>query len=123
MTHGGSIAEEAVSDEVEGHSLPSNRRGGAIVPTGANAEDLRLVGAVIKELTGGRWKRASEIGLILPLDRSLQSVLDAVRKHLAKGMTFELDEHRGGGLALRIVKRRAKKEKAGAEQPPPTVPF
>ena len=114
---GGSIAEEAVSDEAEGHSLPSNRRGGAIVPTGADAEDLRLVGAVIKELTGGRWKRASEIGLILPLARSLQSVLDAVRKHLAKGMTLELDERRGGGLALRIVRNRPKKE--AAESPPP----
>jgi len=112
------LFEEAAPDEAEGHSFAPEPPERAIVPPiGADVEELRLLKTVIKKLSGGRWKLVSEIELELPVTRSLSSIFDAVRKYMPKDATLELKEPKGGGLALRIVRHRPKKE--AAESPPP----
>jgi hypothetical protein len=107
--------EEAVSDEAGGHSFASEPPERAKMP-GADIEELRMVQTVIDRLRGVRWKLISEIELVLPIDRSLASIIESVKKYLAKDMALEYKELKGGGLAVRVVRHRPKK-KAEASSP------
>ncbi|MFA5054001.1 MAG: hypothetical protein WC565_08070 [Parcubacteria group bacterium] len=108
--------EGAVPDEAGGTASALGRPERAKMP-GADIEELRMVQTVIDRLRDVRWKLISEIELVLPIDRSLASIIELVKKYLSKDAALEYKELKGGGLAVRVVKHRQKKE---AEASSPT---
>jgi hypothetical protein len=107
--------EEAVPDEAECPASDFGRPERAKVP-GADPEELRMVQTVIDRLRGVRWKAISEIELVLPMNRSLASIIESVKKYLAKDMALEYKELKDGGLSVRVVKHRAEKKGGGGGQ-------
>lgn len=108
--------EGAIPDEAGCPASDLGRPERAKMP-GADIEELRMVQTVIDRLRGVRWKLISEIELVLPVNRSLASIIELVKKYLAKDMALEYKELKDGGLAVRVVKHRPPKE---AEASSPT---
>jgi hypothetical protein len=107
--------EGAVPDEAGGPASDLGCLDRAKVP-GADIEELRMVQTVIDRLRGVRWKAISEIELVLPMNRSLASIIESVKKYLAKDMALEYKELKDGGLSVRVVKHRPERKGGGSGQ-------